>query len=77
MRIAVEPAYRGKGIAKEMIERMTACAKEHGCGRMMLEVRESNTSARELYKHCGFCEIHIRKGYYDGEDAVIMEATFK
>lgn len=77
MRIAVTPDYRGKGIAKAIIERMITCAKERGCERMMLEVRESNTSARELYKRCGFCEISIRKGYYDGEDAVIMEATFR
>lgn len=77
MRIAVEPEHRGKGIAKAIIERMTDCAKSHGCERMMLEVRESNHSARGLYKGCGFLQISIRKGYYDGEDAVIMEATFK
>lgn len=77
MRIAVAPDHRGHGIAKAIIERMITCAKSHGCERMMLEVRESNHSARELYKRCGFCEISIRKGYYDGEDAVIMEATFK
>lgn len=77
MRIAVIPEFRGRGIAKEIMEAMTECAKDRGCERMMLEVRKSNVSAQELYKKFGFCEISIRKGYYDGEDAVIMEATFK
>lgn len=77
MRIAVVPEFRGKGIAKKIMEAMTECAISRGCERMMLEVRKSNTVAQALYKKFGFCEISIRKGYYDGEDAVIMEATFK
>ncbi len=77
MRIAVTPEFRGRGIAKAIMEAMTECAKARGCERMMLEVRKSNISAQELYKKFGFCEINIRKGYYDGEDAVIMEATYK
>lgn len=77
MRIAVIPEFRGRGIAKKIMEAMIGCAKERGCERMMLEVRKSNISAQELYRKFGFCEINIRKGYYDGEDAVIMEATFK
>ena len=43
---------------------------------MMLEVRKSNIPAQKLYKKFGFNEISIRKGYYNGEDAVIMEAKF-
>lgn len=77
MRIAVIPELRGQGIAKAIMTEMTERAKSRGCERMMLEVRKSNTSAQGLYKKYGFCEISIRKGYYDGEDAVIMEATFK
>ncbi len=77
MRIAVIPEFRGRGIAKEIMVAMTECARSRGCERMMLEVRKSNVPAQELYKKFGFCEISIRKGYYDGEDAVIMEATFK
>ncbi len=77
MRIAVIPEFRGRGIAKDIMTAMIERAKSRGCERMMLEVRKSNISAQELYKKFGFCEIIIRKGYYDGEDAVIMEATFK
>lgn len=77
MRIAVLPENRGRGIAKAILGEMTARAKSRGCERMMLEVRQSNVSARGLYKSFGFNEISIRKGYYDGEDAVIMERIFE
>ena len=76
MRIAVIPEFRGQGVAKEIMKAMIDCASSRGCERMMLEVRQSNVSAQELYKRFGFCEISVRKGYYDGEDAVIMEAKF-
>ena len=76
MRIAVVPEFRGRGIAKEIMKAILECASSRGCERMMLEVRQSNVSAQELYKKFGFCQISIRKGYYDGEDAVIMEANF-
>ena len=76
MRIAVMPGHRNKGIARSLLEKITDCANENGCHRMMLEVRESNVPARKLYESAGFKEISVRKGYYDGEDAVIMEATF-
>ena len=53
------------------------CAKSQGCERMMLEVRKSNEKARKLYEKDGFSEISVRKGYYDGEDAIIMERLYK
>ena len=41
---------------------------------MTLEVRESNTPAREMYNDFGFEQIGVRKGYYgrSGEDAIVM-----
>ena len=43
---------------------------------MLLEVRESNARAIELYKTSGFDVVGIRKGYYRGivgrENAVVM-----
>ncbi len=74
MRIAVMTENRGKGYAKALMEKLVATARERGCERMVLEVRKSNSSAQMLYKRFGFCELTERKGYYDGEDAVIMEA---
>ncbi len=73
IRIAVTPKFQGRGIAKSLMEKILSTAKECGCERMMLEVRKSNISARGLYEKFGFSQISIRRGYYDGEDAVIME----
>lgn len=76
IRIATTPEFRKKGVAKELMQTILDCAKTCECERMMLEVRRSNTPAQELYKKFGFGEISVRKGYYSGEDAVIMEAKF-
>ena len=76
IRIATSPNHQKKGVAKELMQAILECAKNCGCERMMLEVRKSNIPAQKLYKKFGFNEISIRKGYYNGEDAVIMEAKF-
>ena len=73
IRIAVAPSSRGRGAAGKIMEHILVFAAEKGCEKMMLEVRESNEAARGLYKKYGFSEISVRKGYYDGEDAVIMQ----
>ena len=40
---------------------------------LLLEVRESNLPAYQLYSHFGFEQIDIRRKYYhDGEDAIVM-----
>ena len=76
IRIATSPNHQKKGVAKELMQAILECAKNCGCERMMLEVRKSNIPAQKLYMKFGFNEISIRKGYYNGEDAVIMEAKF-
>ena len=74
IRIATAPKFRKKGIANMLMQEILSCAKDCGCERMMLEVRKSNTPAQALYKKFGFDEINVRKGYYNGEDALILEA---
>lgn len=75
IRIGVLPSCRRQGIAAELLAAALGRAKISGCERMMLEVRRSNNAARSLYEKYGFREISVRKGYYDGEDAIIMEVT--
>jgi ribosomal-protein-alanine N-acetyltransferase len=40
----------------------------------LLEVREDNPRARQLYSRHGFTEVGVRRGYYQpsGVDAVVM-----
>lgn len=75
IRIAVNPRYRRKGIADMIMKELFSHSESCGCERMMLEVRKSNAPAIGLYEKHGFNEISVRRGYYDGEDAVIMEAA--
>lgn len=73
-RIAVFPSCRRLGVARKLMEAMTAFARENRASCISLEVRESNQAARNLYESCGFAAEAIRRGYYRNpdEDAVIM-----
>jgi len=70
--IAVDINNHNKGIGKELIDYIINNTKSE---KLMLEVRESNSSAISLYNKCGFKEIHRRKNYYGNEDAIIMERS--
>ena len=79
MNVAVAHAFRRRGIAVALLERLfdvTATDPRRG---YTLEVRVSNTGAIALYERLGFEARGIRRGYYtdNREDAVIMwrEAT--
>ena len=74
MRIAVHPDRRGRGYARILMDTLVRSARERGVSVITLEVRNSNQSARNLYKSYGFVEEAVRKGYYTEpvEDAIIM-----
>ena len=76
LRIAVLQSERGKGFGGKLLDILIRNAKERGAEKMFLEVRVSNTAARNLYESRGFSVTGIRKKYYaDGEDAVGMMKT--
>ena len=71
--IVVDSAFRNKGYAKELLVFSENHLKNLGVEKIFLEVRASNTPARNLYSQNGYNEISIRKKYYsDNEDAVVM-----
>jgi GNAT superfamily N-acetyltransferase len=49
----VDPAFRGKGLGKALLERLAAIALERGCGRMKWEVLDWNEPAIEFYRAMG------------------------
>jgi ribosomal protein S18 acetylase RimI-like enzyme len=62
--VAVIPAYRRRGIARQLVEACVQLAKEHGAKQIVLDVIQGNTPARELYLELGF---EIFSGRYDFE----------
>ena len=72
LNIAVNPKYRGRGIATRLMELMLELMKRNLVYEVFLEVRVSNTAARNLYKRFGFRESFVRKKYYGDEDAIVM-----
>lgn len=72
--VAVFPAYRRRGCARQLIEAASALAKKLGAESISLEVRPSNKAAIALYTALGFEEIGLRKNFYRSpqEDALIM-----
>ena len=74
MNLAVDPAYRRRGIGKRLVEMLVANLKEKQVRCLTLEVRISNSSAIALYKDMGFLEVGRRPRYYQRpiEDALIL-----
>jgi [ribosomal protein S18]-alanine N-acetyltransferase len=72
--IATHPDYRGRGIARQLLDHVLDVARETGCSLATLEVRRSNVPAIKLYERAGFKIVHVRTRYYqdDDEDALVM-----
>lgn len=78
LNIAVLPDYRGRGVARTLLQQAFAMAIEKGAEVVALEVRASNIVAISLYEQLGFSRVGIRAGYYEAaEDAILMEKQLK
>ena len=76
--IAVLEDFRGLGIGKKIVNRLTEYAKDQNLSFITLEVRESNERAITLYKSFGFNTIGKRRNFYEKpqEDAILMTKRF-
>ena len=74
LNVAVDPAFRGRGLAGQMLDAVLIEFGARGVTTAFLEVRESNEAARALYGSRGFKEIGRRRAYYRRpvEDALVM-----
>lgn len=57
----VSPEYRGKGIAKMMLDKIEAIAKERNYCKITLEVLEGNKRAQKIYQEFGFAGYELDK----------------
>lgn len=74
MNVAVAPAYRRRGIASVLLERLLEVTGDDPRRGHTLEVRVSNVAAIRLYERLGFERKGVRRAYYtdNREDALIM-----
>ncbi|MCL0028773.1 ribosomal protein S18-alanine N-acetyltransferase [Dehalococcoidia bacterium] len=75
--IGVRAEHRGKGIGELLLISAIEQALNLDARMVTLEVRVSNSAARNLYKKFGMTEQGVRKGYYidNREDALIMSTS--
>ncbi len=71
--VMISPAYRGKGIGRQMMSELIRRGAALGAQDLTLEVRAGNDHAIRLYESLGFISAGIRPGFYNNpkEDAVI------
>jgi len=75
--IATHPNHRRQGIASRLLIHALEELKAEGAVTSVLEVRESNIPAQEMYRKFGFVESGRRRHYYrdNDEDAILMSVN--
>jgi ribosomal-protein-alanine N-acetyltransferase len=81
LNLSVAAPWQRRGMGREVLKFLLKLARDYGAGRMLLEVRPSNTAAIALYASAGFSEIGLRRGYYPAgearEDAIVLERSLQ
>ena len=73
LRVAVEPAARGRGLARRLIAAGCERLRAAGVASCHLEVRPGNEAALAVYRALGFTLAGRRRAYYrDGSDALVL-----
>jgi ribosomal-protein-alanine acetyltransferase len=69
--LAVDPAARGLGLGRDLVEAAEDAAKDQECSEIRLEVRKDNAEAIGLYESLGYRRFGVLADYYeDHEDAL-------
>lgn len=72
--LAVDPLYRGQGLASALVRQAERQARENGALYMRLEVAAGNKTAIAMYRSSGYESFGLYRDYYeDHGDAVRME----
>lgn len=75
LNFAVDPSAARRRIGTRLLHYLQSTVMQAGVTTLFLEVRPSNSSARELYLKEKFTEVGRRKDYYSNpiEDAILMK----
>lgn len=52
--VAVDPAYRRKGVGEKLVKHAIQALGERGCIKVNLQIRSTNTEVAAFYKSLGF-----------------------
>ncbi len=75
--LAVDPAHRGAGHGRRILDRCLMIAERSGAEAVFLEVRDSNPAVH-LYSKAGFNQDNRRRNYYLGDGGCRYDAlSFK
>jgi ribosomal-protein-alanine N-acetyltransferase len=72
--LAVRAERVRQGIGSALVDWLERSALVAGIGRVSLEARASNASARAFYLRLGYREIQSLPGYYQGREACVRMA---
>lgn len=74
--IGVAEKRQGMGFGARLLRHAIQVCRAGGAKILLLEVRPSNEKALTLYRHFGFRQIGVRRGYYPAdkgrEDALVL-----
>jgi ribosomal-protein-alanine N-acetyltransferase len=73
--VTVDPALRGQGVGRALLEAAIVVARQAGATAVFLEVAIDNAPALALYQRAGFVRAGLRKGYYDRGRAGTADAA--
>lgn len=77
LNITVRPDVQGRGLGRQLLDKLITLVRDAAMHAVLLEVRPSNQQALAVYRHLGFAQIGVRKNYYPAaqatrEDAIVM-----
>ena len=70
--ICIDKEYQGNGLGEYLFKDLLISCIKNEIEFVHLEVRVDNEKAYNLYSKMGFEKTRIRKGYYNGVDAIEM-----
>lgn len=66
--IEVLPAFRRRGVARQLLQRVEESAREFGCAAIELHVSERNADALALYRSAGYAPFGVEAEFYGRDE---------
>ena len=79
LNFAVNPAFRRKGVGRQMLAKLASKLSHKRRTRISLEIRETNLAAQLFFKSGDFRAVSVLRDYYDDtpEDAYVMQYCYE